>query len=165
MEAYRKPHIIFLSCSIGLLLAPIWLIVSDWRSFKGTYLVDRSKFVSTEGEIISSTTYTTTSRKRNRVYYHYAISYRYSINGRTYQSKGITFRPDYDARPQIAEYYVSKYPVGSRVTVYYDPADPTFSVLELDMISHNGKLGFLLVSLVIFLIALVNWWLRRTRPG
>src|SRR5262245_54015209 len=45
-------------------------------------------------------------------------------------SDEITFNDNYSLEQEFAQKYISKYSVGKKVVVYYDPHDPSFSVLE-----------------------------------
>lgn len=55
------------------------------------------------------------------------VAYSFSVAGRGYQGKRVSFG---DISGQFTEETVRRYPVGSVVTVHYDPADPTDCVLE-----------------------------------
>lgn len=55
------------------------------------------------------------------------MAYSFSVAGRSYQGKRVSLG---DISGKFAEETVRRYPVGSVVTVHYDPADPTDCVLE-----------------------------------
>ena len=57
------------------------------------------------------------------------VSYRYTVNGAALEGTRIRFGLDSQSREESAA-TVAPYPVGRAVTVYYDPAKPTESVLE-----------------------------------
>lgn len=58
------------------------------------------------------------------------IRYRYTVDGASFHSTRIWFlKPDLDTRQQI-ERQVARWPEGSVVTAYVDPADPSSAVLE-----------------------------------
>jgi hypothetical protein len=58
------------------------------------------------------------------------VSYRYTVAGRNYQGGLLYFgyRPDRD--PECARSRVNRYPPGTRVNVFYNPANPAAAVLE-----------------------------------
>lgn len=127
-------------------------IYSDWHGFKGRYFTDLSRLASAEGIIVSSSTYT--SKSKRTVYYHYNIEYEFNVNGRYYLSNEITFSGEYSTHEEETQGYIREYPIGKKVIVYYDPQDPNFSVLEPD-IYFNAELNmfFLVIALSIFVIS------------
>ena len=58
------------------------------------------------------------------------VEYSYQANGREYYSSRVSFGGDFAGDRALAEKTVARYPVGSAVTVYYDPANPALAVLE-----------------------------------
>lgn len=77
------------------------------------------------------------------------IVYSYEVNGQPFQGKRFGFEmpasPSYNKILPIVE----RYPVGSVVTVYYDPAKPAQSVLNRG--AANTKL-YTIVSIVVILL-------------
>lgn len=57
------------------------------------------------------------------------IVFRYSAAGRDHV-KTFEFPRGISPHPQLSVDYVTRYPVGARVRVYYDPADPSRATLE-----------------------------------
>jgi uncharacterized protein DUF3592 len=106
----------------------LWAVLSNWHDIKGSYFTDPASFSSAEGRIVSSSTYT--SKPKRKTYYHYSIEYEFTVNGKNVRSGEVTFDNNYSLDQKFAQSYTSKYPVGKQVTVYYDPHDPSFSVLE-----------------------------------
>lgn len=70
-----------------------------------------------------------TSSSTNAAVYKADVAYRYKLKGRDYSSSRITLM-DYSSTGGRAEAIVARYPDGAAVSVYYDPADPSDSVLE-----------------------------------
>lgn len=80
------------------------------------------------------------------------VRYRYSVEGRHYTGKGISMStglvPYWE--DVLARRIVERYPVGSKVTVHYDPSDPRVAVLEpgasieswLALLAGVGCLGY-----------------------
>ena len=57
------------------------------------------------------------------------IEFAYIVSDKAYQKK-FKFPAGMDTMPELAESYRSKYPVGSEVSVYYNPANPEDATLE-----------------------------------
>jgi len=135
--------------SIVFLLIPLWEFLSNWHDFKGTYLFDRDKLSTRPGVILSSTTYISPGRKR-KTYYHYSIEYEFEYNGKRYASDEVTFDDNYRLDPDFPEIYLDRYKEGKPVTVYFDPHNPSFSVLEPNNI--NERFDFLWIFVFLSLI-------------
>lgn len=99
-----------------------------------------TRWPSTKGVILSSKVKappapSSTGSGRNRAVHVPRISYRYSVNGREYV----------DNRPTIgkvngkgdSEKLVARFPKGAKVTVYYNPEDPSRAVLVRGMGGRN----------------------------
>ncbi len=114
-------------------------------------------FSETSGKIVSGTV---EKRKRSgkKIGSDYTprIGYTYEVDGKTLVGEGIHFSDSSFSMPHQAERVLARFPVGSDVSVYYDPADPGRSVLVRG-ISGIG---------IFFLLALINLgfvflvWLR-----
>jgi hypothetical protein len=137
---------------IGMLAISLWGVLSNWHDIKGSYLSDLASFSSAEGRIVSSSTYT--SKQKRTTYYHYSIEYEFAVDGKSYRSDEITFDNNYSINQEFAQIYINKYPVGKNVTVYYDPHDPSFSVLEPEEKGYAAaELLFLIISLVVLVLS------------
>lgn len=157
----------FLIFSLGVLGGSLWDFFSDWQDFKGTYLIDRTRLVKTEGRVYQSSGYTSSLKKTT--YYHYLIKYAYRVNGTVYESDEVTFDDNYSTSITYAVNYRGKYPIGTIVTVYYDPDDPTFAVLEPNVLNHF-VIGwiFLYISLAGFIAFGIAWlvkWVQGVRKN
>lgn len=90
--------------------------------------------------------------------FHAEVTYRYRLNGREYQGDRIGFGFELSDRLDSAEAIVARYPAGSSILVYYDPADPSQSVLEPGATAGNkllvmagaGAAGFFSLSILNF---------------
>lgn len=61
-----------------------------------------------------------------------AVTYSYEVGGQTLQSGGLRVgKPRYFNKPDKAAALAAQYPVGSQVTVHYDPATPAITALDL----------------------------------
>ena len=68
---------------------------------------------------------------RNRTdFCHAEIEYRYHVGTKEYSSTKVSFGRDrYRSQPE-AQHMLDRYPMRSAVKVYYDPADPSFGILQ-----------------------------------
>ena len=62
--------------------------------------------------------------------WHYVVVYEYDILGKTYKSDDVNFAATGRRLKSDAQALASQYPIGKNVTVYYDPKDPYFAVLD-----------------------------------
>jgi hypothetical protein len=96
--------------------------------------------------------------------YDYSVEYEYTVDGKSHRSDEITFAdpPRRSVRGWVVKGRARKYPLGKTVTVYYDPHDPSFSVLELEKGDyHSNDLRFLMISALMSAISL--GYLRMSR--
>jgi uncharacterized protein DUF3592 len=109
---------------------------------------------SVSGRIVDSRVVLSVGR---RTYYHVAVSYDYVAAGRHFAGDSIwlTGRSVF-LTPEAAGRFLDRYPVGNRVPVYYDPADPGFSTL---IRAGNGmqEWRYLEYGLVLLVVAGM-WW-------
>lgn len=83
----------------------------------------------------------------NGVTYFPQVSYAYNVNGQTFQNQRIVFGGGQTGNPAPAEKMAARYPAGSSVSVYFNPANPQDAVLE----RRSGSTG-LLVGLGVALL-------------
>jgi hypothetical protein len=82
-------------------------------------------------------------------FYYPHVSYVYNVNGAVYQSENIWLGDMGTTSSAWAFGIIDQYPAGSSVTVYYNPSNPSQSVLE------KTSTGDIELALSIFAIALV----------
>ena len=58
------------------------------------------------------------------------VEYVYRVDGRDYHGTRLALGADVAASRDFAEATVARYPAGREVTVHFDPANPSFAVLE-----------------------------------
>lgn len=89
------------------------------------------KWPSTKGWIKKSDVYVSRSRSSGSSRsYEFTVEYAYDVNGTTFTNNLYSYQVTYNAaHSKGAQELVSKYPEGSTVDVYYDPAKPENSVL------------------------------------
>ncbi|MBK8988939.1 MAG: DUF3592 domain-containing protein [Chloroflexi bacterium] len=80
-----------------------------------------------DGTIISATV--REDRDDDGTSYFADVTYQYTAADRRHSSDNVSFG-QYGGSSRHAEGIVARYPVGQRVTVYYDPDDPMTAVLE-----------------------------------
>lgn len=79
------------------------------------------------------------------------VVYNYEVKGTNYTSNVLSFGKANTSKKK-ANLAVAKYPVGTSVQVYYDPADPTKSVLETEA---NGFVMNLILGIFLVVIGLL----------
>lgn len=143
---------------VFLLLGIIFLIVGlvamkrakaaqSWPSIPGT--VNRTDVVKHEDS---------DSEGNSSVTYEPVVEYSYSVMGQPFSGKRIAFGTNrYNYKK--AEEIVTRYQVGSRVNVYYNPDKPKDAVLET--VAAGGKLFTIIgaamfgVGVVVFIVSLI----------
>ncbi|HHY89643.1 MAG TPA: DUF3592 domain-containing protein [Chloroflexi bacterium] len=114
-----------------LLLAGIWLTYTGFRGRTRETL--SQQWPSTGGVIEESTVRAYTTRDaagvESTLHLPY-VRYRYTVMGQTYTSDTISIGVKATQTPEAARRAADRYPVGSSVVVYYDPKNPSDSVLE-----------------------------------
>jgi hypothetical protein len=127
MLAIRVFGLLFVAAGLGVILYSAGAISRGSRS---------TRWPVVEATVTRSEVFTRTDRSHpgNQVgttmyEYYPAVRYEYEVQGQRYRSKRIIFlRTNYTRAD--AEAAVSRYPMGQRVTAYYNPANPKVAVLE-----------------------------------
>lgn len=109
---------------IGLLLLVLWGIPTARNAAKS------GGWPSVEGSIRLSEMTTNYDNQDGSVSYSAKVLYAYSVNDTEHTGSTIAFGDYGSSDPAHAGGIVSRYPVGSKTLVYYDPGDPNTSVLE-----------------------------------
>lgn len=148
------------------LLLPLTLLqlMDKWPGIRGTYFIEPASLSTTQGRITRSEVVSDYMEHAGDVL-RYQIAYEFEYGGKRYSSDQITFKNDEDAPPEYVQGLVVKYPLGSEVTVYFLPDEPTLSVLEPNL---RGGYKLLLVSIGIGLTnvpAIVSFLISKKRSG
>lgn len=136
-------------------------ILMGWSMRTARRISDSKNWPTVQGTVISSQSLRDSSRIKGGGYNHYYtvnVTYRYSVNGGTYQSNVFVFGvaksfPD----SAQAQSVVTAHPVNGPVTVYYDPSDPSSACLEPGKVPEQFGLltlmsgGLLLVGLLLLI--------------
>ncbi len=119
---------VFLITMAPAVFLVVFLMYIRWPEIRGTYLLPASSLLTTTGRITASSIYS--EKGRYDTYFHYDIHYEYNVDQKIYTADQVTFGPDGFDTPEEAQQYADRYPVGSSVTVFYEPGNPAFAVLE-----------------------------------
>jgi hypothetical protein len=147
-------------------LSLIFLVIfpfAVWKAWQNVQMAKASTgWPTTTGKVTASQTAKVMFRRQPRV------TYAYSVNGTPFSSQRISFAGGY--RSKETDEIMSRYPVGSEVTVAYAPDKPAEATLETGANKQvTAQLRMLLVFFVlIVLLNVFNFWLRtvnkETRP-
>ena len=113
-----NPYILILAF---FTLAGLAMAASGWRN-----MTVARKFLqcpTTEGVIVTSTP----TSAHDDLLPH--IDFSYEVAGRRY-TRALEFRSGVNPSQDLARSYVAKFPVGSMVSVHYDPAQPERATIE-----------------------------------
>jgi len=117
---------------LGMFAAGIVMIAWGGYEIKGSR--ESGSWPNVQGTITSSDVskrITRDSNHRKRTTYYPKVGFQYQVDGRRYASSRIAFGTgDTGGSAKWARKVVNKYPVGKTVTVYYNPQDPQYGVLE-----------------------------------
>ncbi len=135
---------------LGMFAAGVCMMAWGGYEIKGSR--ESGSWPSTNGTITSSSMSKRTTRDSNhrtRTTYYPKIGFQYQVGGRTYTSTRIAFGTgETGGSVKWARKVVNKYPVGNTVTVYYNPQDPQYGVLESGITWRS--IIFLLAGLAFF---------------
>lgn len=88
--------------------------------------------------------------------YTYVVTYEYVVDGEIYTASNRNFLPGIRATSLSlakAETFVRRYPAGSWIPVYYNPANPKQAALEIPRpVAHNAVLYFGVTNLVLGIV-------------
>ena len=85
---------------------------------------------SVDGVVAVSDFTTNRDSDDGNVTYGASISYDYTVNGAPHMGSNVHFGQYSTSDPSYGRGIVNRYPVGTRMPVYYDPNNPSTSVLE-----------------------------------
>lgn len=114
----------------GLIVFGLVLIVMG-NSINGPQGVTAG-WASTEGVVMGHNidSYSDWSGSNYLAFYCPEVQYTFSVNGVLYKGEWVTPFNDSVVDQSYALGVLARYPIGSTVTVYYDPQDPRYAVLE-----------------------------------
>lgn len=146
------------------------VFVGTWmtRSFKENEV--RNRWGTVHGKIISSQVKTSLSRpskktKRGSLYFP-AITYAYSINGRDFLGESYSFLQWSTSNRAEVEAIVARFTPGSAGSVFYNPQNPSESVLNPIVPEKQVYLGIAgLVGYIIIPFLLIKWRKLRKKTN
>lgn len=91
------------------------------------------------------------------------VLYEFTVEGKKYTSSSINYDSMSRSERPAVEQLVKRYPKGQPVTVYYQPEDPSESVLEPGLVTWMVPVSIILclISLGVPLFILVQWLKKR----
>jgi hypothetical protein len=108
----------------------------------------------TDGKIVSTGTPMDWFRKGAN--YKPVVTYKYTVNGREYESDRISYPSPHSGGMEEAKAFISKYPINSSVKVYYDPGNPSSASLTNsingDDLRVSITLFFIMGAIAVFLL-------------
>jgi len=113
--------LVFFAAGIAVLIYGIGLIrdvraCAHWPRVEG-------KVISAEVQVVA--------REKNRTTYAPDVTYRYVVNGQSYESTRYTLVPRNTTSTQQVQAMLARFPAGNAATVFYSPTDPANSVLDV----------------------------------
>jgi len=106
---------------------------------------ESGKWPSTEGTVLSADVQT--KGFGTKIKYVPAITYEYQVDGHKYSGNRTRIGSYGFGSESDASDYVSEHSVGDRVSVYYQPSDPSRSLLEAGMTGRAS--AYLLIPLLV----------------
>jgi len=118
-----------LFCAAAGLLLSLFLIANRRKAMAA------ARWPTAMGKILSSVaeahrTLVPSGRGQTVTVWAPVVEYSYSVDGRDYHGSRLAFGADVTGPQAFAEATVVRYPAGQQVTVHFDPANPSFAVLE-----------------------------------
>ncbi len=118
-------------CATTFFLIAVFVVVGIGLAIWGWSVLQNARvsesWPTTDGQILSSNV--REDRDEDGTSYFGDVTFGYFVDDISYTSDTVSFG-QYGGERDHAEEIVARYPAGSGVTVYYDPADPETAVLE-----------------------------------
>lgn len=83
------------------------------------------------------------------------IEFSYAVDNKPYTQR-FDFPPDVDPMPELSASYVEKYPLGKKVTVYYNPENPSDATLETSL---RGDWMILVLGMIVTVASLLAFFI------
>ena len=143
-----------------LLLAFAFLVIGPYMVYLGIspYLEDSEMgdWASTPGSIVASEVQSEYVQGRGGKIWHYypAYQYTYEVNGVIFEDASRAPTGDFSTE-EGAQEYLDEHPIGSQVEVYYDPEEPSDSVLDRSDFDMMEQLPFFVAGSIMLLFGAV----------
>lgn len=115
----RMWSLVFIISGLAVLIYGIG-VVRDARNC-GTWPKTEGRVTSSDAQVVS--------REKGRGVYAPNVAYSFQVATKRYESSRLTLVPRNYPSLQQTESILARYPVGAKVTVYYDPKSPENCVL------------------------------------
>ncbi len=133
---------------LGVAAAMVYGATAQYRT--ESFLETGGRVVRTEIEESTSTTGGSRSTS-----YEPIIEYEFSVNDTRYESNQYTLGVRMLGGKDDAEQELSQHPVGSEIRVFYDPEDPTCSVLVTG--TGSGEIIFIAIAILLVGLTVLGW--------
>ncbi len=130
---------------ILFLLLPFIILAIRFDDIRGSFFLNTIEFAQTNGQVNTSDL-----GHGSKPRFRFDIKYQYQINGETYESSRVGFGFKGSDKKESVELILNRYPVGQKVTVYFDKSNPSFSVLELE---RSSRFDFILLLILYLMVA------------
>ena len=132
--------------ALVLLLVVLILAYRDFGDLRGIVLSPVIEYKKTSGVVtVSGGEEKAVGKGQTREFAE--IIYRYSVDGKTYESNQINYAGDL----YRVDYYLNKYPMGKNVSVFYSKTFPSISALEPDNLKVSS-IGWLLFTTILLIL-------------
>lgn len=159
-------RLIFLILMIALFLFVMFFLVmgiySIYHGIELSHVADKSLSWPETGGVITDSyihVYEHTDDDGTKTWYETVIRYAYRLNEKTYSGNSITLLscgPHTTDRAEV-ETFISDYPEGLSVIVYYDPENPQTAVLVKEKVgSINGFTAFGCFLIIIWICGVIG---------
>lgn len=162
MPEQQKPTSTWLLCLVTLLMVGtlvsgsllVWHLTEEVRTS-----LEARHWPATEGRVTSSALDICSLCDA----YSVQVSYQYLVDGRTHSGNKVLFGSISFGSKKDADAFISKYPSGAKVAVYYDPANPRAAVLEPRF--AFGVTDFLVEAGIFMMVGIVLYYAVRSVPS
>ncbi|MBL7755563.1 MAG: DUF3592 domain-containing protein [Chitinophagaceae bacterium] len=143
--------------NLFILLFIVTLFVGLFLVFLGIYYYKRTKtsenWPFTEGIIVDSDL--TKSRDNDgQISYRPEIVFEYKLGNKNYKSNKIDAFINYTSSTSSrALKLINRYPIGTKINVYYDPKMPSFGILEPGL--KKGSILLLSIGFILLMFSIV----------
>ena len=144
----------FLLVFIGIGCVPLWWGIQGVREARASLSWPKVEGSITQSHVSRSTSRSRDDHNRERISHSYSaeIEYQFQVEGKPLRGSRVTAVSDQFGSEAHAKATSEKYPIGAKVAVSYNPADPNESLLEPGRWSGSGLLfvfagAFILVPL------------------
>ena len=156
-------------CISGSVIFLLLLLVGVGISYYGWTILDRARasasWPSVSGQVTRAyVDYSTDAEGADS--YQPVLVYAYTVADQTFVNSRIKFGENSYSSERPAREIVDRYPAGTRVFVYHDPADPGESVLEPGVSGGSYLvlgIGLLLVAISLATLPFTLWQIMRRK--